>query len=65
MKYVKSNRNILGTPFYEILRRVALIRTEVSEQRIDFIIRVTKISELGKNLAVIATEAHSPRLESP
>jgi hypothetical protein len=35
-----------------MLRRVALVRTEVSEERIVFIIRVTRIGQLGKTLAV-------------
>jgi hypothetical protein len=30
-----------------MLRRVALVRTDVSEERIAFFIRVTKIGELG------------------
>jgi hypothetical protein len=36
-----------------MLRRVALIRTEVSEERIASIIRATRIDELGTPLAVI------------
>jgi hypothetical protein len=35
-----------------MLCRVALIRTEVSEECIAFIVRVTRISELGTTLAV-------------
>jgi hypothetical protein len=35
-----------------LLRRVALVRTEVSEERIASIYRVTRIGELGKTLAV-------------
>jgi hypothetical protein len=34
-----------------ILRRVALVRTDVSEERSGFIFRVTRIGELG-NLSV-------------
>jgi hypothetical protein len=34
------------------LRRVALVRNDVSEEGIAFIIRVTKIGALGKTLAV-------------
>jgi hypothetical protein len=41
-----------------MLRRVALVRTEVSEERIASIIRVTRICELETTLAVTKTEAH-------
>jgi hypothetical protein len=37
-----------------MLRRVALVRADVSEEPIDSIIRVTRICELGKTLAVIS-----------
>jgi hypothetical protein len=33
-------------------RRVALVRTDISEERIASIIRVKKLSELGKTLTV-------------
>jgi hypothetical protein len=36
----------------EMLRRVALVRTDVSEERIASIIRVTRIGKLGATLAV-------------
>jgi hypothetical protein len=36
----------------EILRRVALIRTDVLEKRSASIIRVTRIGEIGTTLAV-------------
>jgi hypothetical protein len=36
----------------EMLRRVALVRTDVSEERIASIIRVEETSELGTTLAV-------------
>jgi glycyl-tRNA synthetase (class II) len=35
-----------------MLRRVALVRTDVSEDRTASIIRVTRIDELGTKLAV-------------
>jgi hypothetical protein len=35
-----------------MLRRVALVRTDVSEERIASFIRVTRICELGTTLAV-------------
>jgi hypothetical protein len=35
-----------------MLRLVALVRTDVSEERIDFILTVTRIGELGTMLAV-------------
>jgi hypothetical protein len=34
-----------------MLRRVALVRTDVSEERTAFFIRVTRIGELGTTLA--------------
>jgi hypothetical protein len=39
-----------------MLRRVALVETDVSEERIASIIRLTKIGELGTALAVLAAE---------
>jgi hypothetical protein len=39
-------------PSSGMLRRVALVRTYVSEERIASIIMVTRISELGTTLAV-------------
>jgi hypothetical protein len=36
----------------EMLRRVALVRTDVSEEHSAFIIRVPRIGELGTTLAV-------------
>jgi hypothetical protein len=39
-----------------MLRRVALVRTDVSEEHSAFIIRVTRIGELG-TLATLATDA--------
>jgi hypothetical protein len=44
-------------PSSGMLRRVALVRTNVSEERSGFIIRVTRIGELGTTLAV--TNIHS------
>jgi hypothetical protein len=35
-----------------MLRRVALVRTDISEERIASIIKVTRIGELGTTLAV-------------
>jgi demethoxyubiquinone hydroxylase (CLK1/Coq7/Cat5 family) len=40
-----------------ILRRVALVRTDVSEELSASIIRVTRIGELGATLAVTTTDA--------
>jgi hypothetical protein len=39
---------------YGMLRRVALVRTDVSEELIASLIRVTRIGELGPTLAVIS-----------
>jgi hypothetical protein len=38
--------------FWDVRRRVALVRTDVSEERIASIISVTRISELGKKLTL-------------
>jgi hypothetical protein len=40
-----------------MLRRVALVRTDVSEERITSIIRVTRIGELGTTLAVTSNRS--------
>jgi demethoxyubiquinone hydroxylase (CLK1/Coq7/Cat5 family) len=39
-----------------MLRRVALVRTDVSEERSASIIRVTRIGELGTTLAVSSNQ---------
>jgi hypothetical protein len=41
-----------------MLRRVALVKTDVSEELSTSIIRVTRIGELGTALAITATDAH-------
>jgi hypothetical protein len=38
-----------------MLRRVALVRTDISEERIASIIRVTKIGGLGRTLTLFLT----------
>jgi hypothetical protein len=43
----------------EILRRVALVRTDVSEEHITFIIRVRGIGELGTTFITRATRLTS------
>jgi hypothetical protein len=40
-------------PFYGMLRHVALVRTDVSNERSASFIRLTKIGELGITLAVL------------
>jgi hypothetical protein len=40
-----------------MLRRVALVRTDVSEERIASIIRVIRISEIGKTLVVTSNQS--------
>jgi hypothetical protein len=40
-----------------MLRREALLRTDVSEERISYIIRVARFGDLGATLVVTATEA--------
>jgi hypothetical protein len=45
-----------------MLHRVALVRTDVSEERIASIIRVTRIGELGTTLAATGTQSRVLRL---
>jgi hypothetical protein len=42
----------MKNPSSEMLRSVALVKTDVSEERSDSVIRVTRIREVGKTLAV-------------
>jgi thioester reductase-like protein len=51
-QHQQHSRLLLRMPSYGMLRRVALVRTEVSEERIASIIRVTRIGELGTTLAI-------------
>jgi hypothetical protein len=44
-----------------MIRRVALERTDISEERISSIIRVTGIGELGKTLAVTSSRSTQRR----
>jgi hypothetical protein len=44
------------------LRRVALVKTDVSEEHIASIIRVTRIGELGKTLVTASVVPSSPIL---
>jgi hypothetical protein len=48
----------------EMLRRVALVRTDVSEELSSSFIRVTRISELGTTLAVISNRHRRENLKS-
>jgi hypothetical protein len=48
-------------PSYGILRRVALVRTTVSEERSASVITVTKIGEIGRMLAVDSYKSQRPR----
>jgi regulator of protease activity HflC (stomatin/prohibitin superfamily) len=43
---------LYGTPSSGALRRVALVRTDISEELIASIMRMTRIGELGTTLAV-------------
>jgi hypothetical protein len=47
-----------------VLRRVALVRTDVSEELSAFFIRVTRIGELGTTLAVTSIQRTQRRLMS-
>jgi hypothetical protein len=39
-------------PYSELFRRVAIVRTDVSEERSASIIKVARIGELGKTLSI-------------
>jgi hypothetical protein len=45
-------KRVWRMPCAGMLRRVALLRTDVSEERVSFNVRVTRIGELGRTLAV-------------
>jgi hypothetical protein len=47
-----------------MLRRVALVRTDVSEELSVFFIRVTRIGELGTKLAVNYQPTHAASVSS-
>jgi hypothetical protein len=47
-------------PLSGMLRHVALVRTDVSEESIAYIIRVRRIGELGTTLAVISNRSTLP-----
>jgi hypothetical protein len=44
-------------PSSGVLRRVALVRNEVLEERIASIIRVTRIGGMGRKLAVVSNQS--------
>jgi hypothetical protein len=44
-------------PSSAMLRRVALVQTDVSEERVASIIKVTRIDELGTKLAVTSNRS--------
>jgi hypothetical protein len=46
-------------PYSGMLRHVALVRTDVSEEPSASFVRVTRIGELGTTLAVTSTDADS------
>jgi hypothetical protein len=46
-----------------MLRRVALVRTDVSEQRSAYFIRVTRMGEVGTTLAVTSNRRSVRRLQ--
>jgi hypothetical protein len=48
-------------PSSGMLRRVPLVRTDVSDERITSIIRVTRIGGLGTTLVVISNRIVFPR----
>jgi hypothetical protein len=48
-----------------MLRRVALVRTDISEELIASIIRATRIGYLGKTLAVISNRSTLRRCDLP
>jgi hypothetical protein len=58
--YVRSEVSTAATlrmPSSGMLRREALVRTNVSEDRITSIIRATRIGELGRTLAVTSNRS--------
>jgi hypothetical protein len=53
----RTCKNVASTmPSSGVLRRVVLVRTDVSEERSASIINVTRISELGTTLAVTSNK---------
>jgi hypothetical protein len=46
-------------PSSGMLRRVALVRTDVSEELRACVIRVTRIGELGTTIAITSDDTHS------
>jgi hypothetical protein len=48
-----------------MLRRVALIRTDVSDERSASLIRVTRIGELGTMLVTASVVTNTPILLTP
>jgi hypothetical protein len=44
-----------------MLRRVALVKTDVSEEFRASIIRVTRIGEIGTTLTVVTTPTHAAK----
>jgi hypothetical protein len=52
-------------PSYGLWHRVALVRTDVSEDRIAFIIGMTRIGELGTTLAVTSNQRFTERVQEP
>jgi hypothetical protein len=52
LKLYKSHKNVCRMPSSGMLRHVALVRTDVSEELGTSTIRMTKIGELGATLAI-------------
>jgi hypothetical protein len=48
-------------PFSVMRRHVALVRTDISEESITFIIRMTRIDKLGTTLAVTSNRSKQRR----
>jgi hypothetical protein len=57
------NKYLIRISYSGMLRRVALVRTDVSEERNAYFIRVTRIGELGITLAVTSNR-HTLRCSS-
>jgi hypothetical protein len=45
-----------------LLQRLVVVRTDVSEELSTFIIRVTRIGEIGTALVILATDAHCEKI---
>jgi hypothetical protein len=64
MRRFLKKQTLKRMPSSGMFRRVALVRTDVLEERVTSIIRATRIGEIGKTLAVTTTESRYERTAS-